>query len=107
MFDQQINNDIKTFGNIRKIATGQGDDYKTGFWLDYSYFRDNYKMIAIDLNKHQAYNVDFTVIQQINCTGNLDRAGNTTRLNVFHDWRRKINCLGLFSRNCKSIANVL
>ena len=34
-FDQPINNDIKTYENIRKIATGQGDDYTTGCLLDY------------------------------------------------------------------------
>ena len=33
----QINNDIKTYENIRKIATGQGNDYTTGCLLDYSY----------------------------------------------------------------------
>ena len=27
LFDQPINNDNKTHENIRKIATGQGDDY--------------------------------------------------------------------------------
>ena len=26
-FDQPIKEDIKTYKNIRKIATGQGDDY--------------------------------------------------------------------------------
>ena len=35
-FDQPINNDIKTYENIRKIATGQGDDYTTGCLLDYT-----------------------------------------------------------------------
>ena len=34
-FDQPMNNDIKTYENIRKIATGQGDDYTTGCLLDY------------------------------------------------------------------------
>ena len=34
-FDQPVNNDIKTYENIRKIATGQGDDYTTGCLLDY------------------------------------------------------------------------
>ena len=29
-FDQPINKDIKTYENIRKITTGQGDDYTTG-----------------------------------------------------------------------------
>ena len=28
-FDQPIKNDKITYGNIRKIATGQGDDYRT------------------------------------------------------------------------------
>ena len=34
-------------------------------------------MIAIDLNKQQALDPDRKVIQQINFTANLDRAGNT------------------------------
>ena len=35
-------------------------------------------MIAIDLSKQQALDADPRAIQQINFTGNLDRAGNTT-----------------------------
>ena len=35
-------------------------------------------MIAIDLSKQQAVDADPRVIQQINFTGNLDHAGNTT-----------------------------
>ena len=50
-FDQPINSMTKTYENIRKIATGQGDDYTTGCLLDYPYFKDHYKMIAIDLSK--------------------------------------------------------
>ena len=41
----------KTFENIRKIATGQGDDYTTSCLLNYPYFKDHYKTIAIDLSK--------------------------------------------------------
>ena len=76
-FDQPINSDLKTYENIRKIATGQGDDYTTGCLLDYPYFKENYKMIAIDLSKQQALYADPRAIQQINLTANLDRAGNT------------------------------
>ena len=36
--DQPINSNIKTFENIRKIATGKGDDHTTGCLIDYSYF---------------------------------------------------------------------
>ena len=42
-FDQPINNSIKTYENIRKIATGQGDDYTTGYLLDYPFFKKNIK----------------------------------------------------------------
>ena len=78
IFDQPINNDFKTYENIRKIATGKGDDYTTGCLLDYSYFKENYKMIAVDLSKQQALDTDPRAIQQINFTANLDKAGNTT-----------------------------
>ena len=65
-FDQPINNELKTYENIRKITTGQGDDYTTGCWLNYSYFKENYKMIAIDLSKQQTLDADPRAIQQIN-----------------------------------------
>ena len=52
-FDQPINSMNKTYENIRKIATGKGDDYTTGWLLGYPYFEDYYKMIATDLNKQQ------------------------------------------------------
>ena len=38
-FNQPIKNDLKTCDNIRKIATGQGDDYTTSCLLDYPYFK--------------------------------------------------------------------
>ena len=65
-FGQSINSNLKTYENIRKIATGKGDDYTTGCLLDYSYFKDQYKMIAIDLSKQQALDADPRAIQQIN-----------------------------------------
>ena len=77
-FDRPINNMNKTYENIRKIATGKGDDYTTGCLLDYPYFKDYYKMIAIDLSKQQALDTDPRKTQQINFTANLDRAGNAT-----------------------------
>ena len=46
----------------------------------YSYFKENYKMIAIDLSTQQALDADSRAIQQINFTTNLDGAGNTTML---------------------------
>ena len=76
-FDQSIKDNEVTYENIRKVATGKGDNYTTGCLLDYTYFRDGYKMIAVDLSRQQALDADPRAIQQINITANLDRAGNT------------------------------
>ena len=50
-FDKPVKSNLITYDNIRKIATGQGDDYTTGCLLDYTYFKEYYKMIAVDLSK--------------------------------------------------------
>ena len=76
-FDQPMKNNKVTYENIKKIATGQGDDYTTGCLLDYPYFMDTYKIIALDLSKQKALDADPRAIQQINFTANLHRAGNT------------------------------
>ena len=85
VFDQLINNDIKRNENIRKIATGQGDDYETGCLLDYPYFKENCKMIAIDLSKQQALDADPKAIQQFKFTANLDGTRNTTRFFIIEE----------------------
>ena len=84
-FDQQINSNLKTYENIRKIATGQEDDYTTSCLLDYSYFNNNCKMTVTDLSKQQALDADPRAIQQINFTVNLDRAGNTTMFFIIEE----------------------
>ena len=85
VFDQPINSMTKTYENIRKIAIGQGDDYTTGCLLDYPFFKDHYKLIAIDLSKQQALNTDPRAIQQINFTANLDRNANTTMFLIIEE----------------------
>ena len=47
-------------------------------------------MIAIDLIKQQALDADPKAIQQINFTGNLDRAGNTTIFFIFEETKETI-----------------
>ena len=73
----QEENDKVTYENIRKIAIGEGDDYATGCLLEYIYFKNYYKMIAVDLSKKQALDADPKAIQKINFTANLYRTGNT------------------------------
>ena len=92
-FDQPINNDTKTYENIRKIATGQGDNYTSGCLLCYPYYKENYKMIAIDLSKQQALDAGPRAIQQINFTINLERARNTTMFFVIEEAKGTVKVL--------------
>ena len=78
LFDQPLKSDMRTYNNIQKFETGQGDDYTTGCLLDYDYFKEHYKTIAIDISKQQALGTEPKAIEQINFTANLDRQGNTT-----------------------------
>ena len=89
-FDQPINSMTETYENITKIAIGQGDDYTTGCLLDYLYFKDHYKMIAIDLSKQQALDTEPRAIQQINFRANLDRDGNTTMFFIIEEAKETI-----------------
>ena len=89
-FDQPIKNDLKTYDNIRKIATGQGDDYTTGCLLDYPYFEKYYKLIAIDLSKQQQLDPDPKAIQQINFTGNLTRVESATIFFVIEEAKETV-----------------
>ena len=89
-FDQSVQNDQRTYDNIPTITIIQGDDYTTGCWLDYVYFKSYCKVIAIDLSKQQALDPDLKAIQQINFFGNLDRAGNITMLFIIKEAKETI-----------------
>ena len=66
-----------TYDNIQNIATGQRDDYTTGCLLDYNYFKNYFKMIAIDLSKQEVVDADPKAIQQISLTRNVARQATT------------------------------
>ena len=63
-FDQPINDLIGQYDENRKVSTGYDDDFTTGCLLDYAYFKDNYKLIAVDLSKKKALDADLRAIQQ-------------------------------------------
>ena len=56
---------------------GYGDDYTTGCLLDYAYFKDNYRLIAVDLSKQKDLDVDPRAIQQIVFQGVIGGANGT------------------------------
>ena len=66
-----IKNIDKTYEKIIQITDHNGY-YTGGNLLDYEYFKEHYKLIAIDLSKQiELENKD--IKQQINFIGNLDR----------------------------------
>ena len=88
--DQAIKKDLKAYDNNRKIATGQRDNYTSGCLLNYPYFKKNYKLIAIDLNKQQKLDADPKTIQQINFTRNLNWAEVGTKFFIIEETEEKV-----------------
>ena len=76
-YDQPINDLIKQYDEVRKVSTGHGDDYTTGSLLDYAYFKDNYRLIAVDLSKQKSLDADPRAIQQIVFQGVVGGDDNT------------------------------
>ena len=70
--------------------------------LDYTYFKENYKIIAIDLIKQQALDADPRAIQRMNFTANFDRAGNTILLFIIEEAKQTVLDFsqGTFSQYC-------
>ena len=69
---------------MRKISTGQGDDYTTGCLLDFAYFEKNYRLIAADLSKQKALDADPKAIQQIIFTGKIKATEANTRTIIYY-----------------------
>ena len=83
-YDQPINNSNKQYVEIRKISTGQGDDYATGCLLEIAYFEKYYRLIAVDLSKQKALDADSRAIQQIIFTGKIKATEENTRVIIYY-----------------------
>ena len=62
----------------------------TGCLLDYPYFENFYKMIAIDLSKQQALDADPKAIRQFNFIANLDQPGIKTMFFIIEKGKETI-----------------
>ena len=82
IYDQPINELIKQYDEIKKVSTGQGDDYTTGCFLDYACFKDNYRLIAVDLSTQKAPDADPRAIQQIVFQG-VAGGDNDTKMRIY------------------------
>ena len=53
VYDNPIESDIKKYRELKKVMIGKGEDYTTGSVLDYDYFKNHYKLLAVDLSKQK------------------------------------------------------
>ena len=81
---QPINDSVMQYDEIRKISTGQGDDYTTGSLLDFAYFEKNYKLIAVNLSKQKALDADSRAVQQIIFIGKIKAVAANTRVIIYY-----------------------
>ena len=73
-FDLPIKTEEEAYEKIIDIS--RNNEYTTGNFLDYDYFKKYYKLIAIDLSKQQVLQENKDLIQQINFIGRLEEAAN-------------------------------
>ena len=88
-FGQPVGNNMKTYENIWKNTIVQ-DDYTTGCLLDYPYFKEDYKLNATDLSKHQALDPNQKAIQPITVPGNLDQQEGAWKVLVLEELKETI-----------------
>ena len=99
-YDHPINDLIKQYDEVKKVSTGQGDDYTTGYLLGFAYLKKNYRLIAADLSKQKALDSNSRAIQQIIFTNKASE--NTV---VYYILEQSKETTLQFSRNYKSFVN--
>ena len=79
-YDQNISCDFKKYVELRKVMTGSGEDYTTGFLLDYDYSKNNYKLVCCDLSKQKVLDSNSKANQQVEFIYKLDNTNNNPEL---------------------------
>ena len=102
-YDQPIKDSIKQYDQIRKRWTGQGDDYNSGCLLDFAYFEKNYRLIAADLSKQKALDVDSRAIQQIIFTGKIKATEANARVRIYYILEKSKEAILQFSKGTTKV----
>ena len=97
-FDLPIKTEEEAYEKIIDIS--RNNEYTTGNLLDYDYFKNHYKLIAIDLSKQQVLEENEDLIQQINFIGRLEKKADVFIIIK----KKKENTILEFSQN---FANVI
>ena len=95
-YDNPIESDVKKYRELRKVMIGKGEDYTTGSLLDYNYFKNHYKLVAVDLSKQKQLDADPRAIQKIEFKYMLK--ANSTIYWVLE--KSKETILEFYKRNC-------
>ena len=91
------------YDEVRKISTGQGDDYTTGCLLDFAYFENNYRLTAADLTEQKVLDADSRAIQQIIFTGTIKAKVANTRVVIFYVLEMSKETILEFSKGTASV----
>ena len=103
-YDQPINNSIKQYNEVRKISTGQADDYTTGCLLDFAYFEKNYRLIAVDVSKQKALDADSRAIEQIIFTSKIKAEIENTRVIIYYILEESKETILQFSKGTTKVS---
>ena len=63
-YDLAIDSDMNQYEEIRKLTTGQGEEYATRCSSDYDYIKNQYRLIVIYLSRLKELDADSKAIQQ-------------------------------------------
>ena len=102
-YDQPINDSIKQYDEVRKVSTGQGDDYTTGCLLDFGYFEKKSRLIAADLSKQKALDADLRAIQQTTFTVKIKGTVANTREKIYYILEQSKQITLQFSKVTKKV----
>ena len=102
-YDQPINDSIKQYDEVRKVSTGQGDDYTTGCLLDFAYFEKNYRLIAADLRKQKALDADSRALQQINFNSQIKSTVANTRVIIYYILKQSKETIVKLSKGTRKV----
>ena len=94
---------MKKYDEIRKIVRGQGHDYTTGCLLQYQYFKDQYKLLVLDLSKQKKLDTDPRAIQQTEFYGMLKT--NSEVCTILE--KKKRNSIRILQRSSNSFVNII
>ena len=99
---EAVNDSIKQYDEIRKISTGQGDDYTNDCLLNFAYFNKKYRLIVADLSKQKALDTDSRSIQQVIITGKA-----TADTKVFYILEKSKETILQFSKGTTKVLQLI